>query len=340
MFDADHGAGRCPVCWCSNVIFIFHADHGAGLVSCVLMCKYYVRAWSEDILCGDWQHRVGSHKQSNYQTLKLAVLEARTYESPPTPALLWKTAKCTWLLCCTWEAQLGENYRKISSEGQIAPCWALTRFPYVLITSGLMVYYEWDGNDSKEMENHSDQTLQLITWSTRSRLVNSCNYAYVSDLLTSKFFIKNISLMSPLSTGVNYSSVSSLRHLLWNSKTQGRTIIYIKDYHPKLRYLLDGAHYSRGDREANYYHRQEEGLQVFTITGDYDMEITVKHIKKQWLLQPEVAGTMTGWLRPGGHYSTEWVTTTWAAQLQPLMTRLETTTACGVATTPLQVHYH
>ena len=54
--------------------------------------------------------------------------------------------------------------------------------PHVLISRGLMAYYERDGSDYKEMENHSNQALQMTCWSTRSLLVTGCDNSYVTKL--------------------------------------------------------------------------------------------------------------------------------------------------------------
>ena len=123
----------------------------------------------------------------------------------------------------------------------------LNVIPNVLITRGLMAYYERDGSDYREMENHNGQALQMTTWSFRALLVTVCEYAYVSDCMIGNFHKERLIDIATVN-GISYSSVSSLCRLLWEQQDQ-RT--------------------------------QGDGYRSPTITEDYDMEITVKRVERQ-----------------------------------------------------------
>ena len=111
-------------------------------------------------------------------------------------------------------------------------------YPLILIMRGLMAYYERDSINYQEMENHSDQALLMTTRSTHSLLVAGCDYAYITEMLTSKFYKERLIDVTTVN-GINYSLETSLRYLLWGNTSQSRTINYIKDYHSKFHYLLD-----------------------------------------------------------------------------------------------------
>ena len=63
---------------------------------------------------------------------------------------------------------------------------------------------------------------------------------------------------------VSYASVSSLRHSLWNHKTEGRTINYVKERNPKLHDLLDEFTMTEGtEKTTSTTSGKKNGLQVY-----------------------------------------------------------------------------
>ena len=106
-----------------------------------------------------------------------------------------------------------------------------------------------------------------------------------------------------------------------------------------LQLLVGKVEAKPRDWWEHYYNREKKGYRSTTMTSDYDMEITVKDIKRQCLLQPQghrdYRLTMSG-----DHHSTAWLTTARATYYSPDEKKTEAATTCGVKTAQLQVHYH
>ena len=145
-----------------------------------------------------------------------------------------------------------------------------------------MAYYDRGSSDYKELENHSDQVLQLQAWTTRFLLVTGCNYSYIAELLTAEFYQQHMIDV----VAVNGPGHARLRHLLRNYKSQSRAINYIRKVHPDYYYLVDDLNITTEKYDAVTTRTRKNGCRSTTIMNDYDMKITAKHVTRQRLLQP------------------------------------------------------
>ena len=303
---------------------------------CMARPHRYIRARGEDILLFDQWHRVGPLQAVQLPDFEVDRLEGVTYESPATPALLERPQSALDYIIVIISSDLGRTTGDVPyKHSTLAWPECDSTCAHHTWTHGLLrEEWQWLQGDGEPQ-----RPLQMTTWSIRPVLVTGCACAYVPDLLTAKFYRACLIDVTTVN-GINYSSVSSLRRLLWNHKTQGRTVNCIKG---STTHVLAGcARYSRWRRASrNYTIRQEEGLQFYYDHGRlrygdrcqaHQEAVTTTAISQRSLQGVDVWWSLV-------HYSTNWITTTWAVQLQPWREG-KATTPCGVETTPLQAHYH
>ena len=212
-------------------------------------------------------------KASNYQSIKLALYKQGLTRGHQRLRVFEKLQSAMDRYMALVSSTMGRTTATLSLKDKLHAL-AINVYPHILLKRGLTAHYEHDGSYNKEEENHSDQALQMPAWSTRSLLATGCDYAYVTEMLTTKSCKEHLIDVTTVN-GINYSPEASLRHLLWHHKSQDRTIEFIKDYHPNYHCLLDELKEGHEMEDATTTTTgKKKGYKSTTITTDYDMEIT------------------------------------------------------------------
>ena len=165
-----------------------------------------------------------TYVKNNCNTIELATWKK------PAQTLCWESTDSIGLHVCCGHFCNGSHHRSGSLHQGTTSNW-VEIYSRRAIGRGLMAYYAREGSDYKESENHSDQMLQLHTWTHRCQLVIGCNYGYLTELLNTMFY-KQLMIDVAAVNGPGHAYMSNLRHLRRDDKSQGCAINKIKEAHP------------------------------------------------------------------------------------------------------------
>ena len=154
---------------------------------------------------------------------------------------------------------------------------ALNLYPHVVLQCNLLHTYKRSGSDYLEQENHSDALQNMDTFSTPTVTITGCTYNYSVQMLTPHFFEHHV-LDTTTINGDLHTEIGSLRNVLSRGTTMDRATPFIKKVRPDYKYLLDEE--TTGEATASTTTSKKKGVRSTTIAADYDIEITVKHVKR------------------------------------------------------------
>ena len=138
-----------------------------------------------------------------------------------------------------------------------------------------MEYYNRDGSNYKELENHSDCLEGLDTFTTSTTVISGPDYEYVRDMMTPAFYKKHLVDVTTIS-GPDHYYEKSIRNMY--NRHYDETVEFLKENHPNyLRQLENTEETTAGETTTT---GKKKGVRTTTITADYDVEIVVKQSKK------------------------------------------------------------
>ena len=152
---------------------------------------------------------------------------------------------------------------------------ALNLFPKTTVERNLMHYYQREGSDYKELENHSNTRQEMTKFTTSTAVISGPNYDYVVQMLTPAFYNKHLVDTTTIS-GADHINYKSVKNML--NRHYDKTVEFLQEVKPDyLKELLDDEE-TTGETTATT--SKKKGVRTTTITADYDMEIVVKQLKK------------------------------------------------------------
>ena len=153
---------------------------------------------------------------------------------------------------------------------------AFNLYPATTTGRHLMEYYNRDGSDYKELENHSDCLQGLDTFTTSTTVISGPNYEYVRDMMTPAFYKKHLVDVTTIS-GPDHYYAKSIKNMY--NRHYDETVEFLKENHPDyLRQLQMEEETTTGEPSTTT--GKKKGVRTTTITADYDVEIVVKQSKK------------------------------------------------------------
>ena len=153
---------------------------------------------------------------------------------------------------------------------------AFNLFPAITTGRHLMEYYNRDGSEYKELENHSDCLQGLDTFTTSTTVIGGPTYSYVRDMMTQAFYKKHLIDVTTISGSDHYymKSIKNMYHRHYDE-----TVEFLQENHPGvLRMLQNEDEATTGDSTTTT--GKKKGVRTTTITADYEVEIIVKQPKK------------------------------------------------------------
>ena len=122
---------------------------------------------------------------------------------------------------------------------------ALNLYPRTTVGRHLMEYYQRDGSDYKELENHSDTLREMDKFTTSTTVISGPNYDYVREMMTPAFYKKHL---------VDTTTVSGPEHIYYKSvknmflRHYDETVEFLKENNPNyLQQLLDEEETTTGE---------------------------------------------------------------------------------------------
>ena len=119
----------------------------------------------------------------------------------------------------------------------------------------------------------------MDAFTTPTVTISGPTYNYVVNVLTPHFFARHVVDTSTIS-GDLYDDATSLRNLLSRGTTMERATTLIKKMRPDLMYLLQEEHEETTGEATASTTTKKKGVRSTTITSNYDMEITAKHVQR------------------------------------------------------------
>ena len=152
---------------------------------------------------------------------------------------------------------------------------ALNLYPKTTVERNLMHYYQREGSDYKELENHSNTLQEMTKFATSTTVISGPNYDYVVQMLTPAFYSKHLVDTTTISGpgNINYKSVKNML-----SRHYDKTVEFLQEVDPN--YLKDLLDEEETTGETTTTTSKKKGARTTTIIADYDMEIVVKQMKK------------------------------------------------------------
>ena len=154
---------------------------------------------------------------------------------------------------------------------------ALNLFPRTTVDRHLMEYYQREGSDYKELENHSNTLREMHKFTTSTTVISGPTYNYVQEMLTPAFYKMHL---------VDTTTISGPDHIYYKSvknmfnRHYDRTVEFLQEHDPNyLKQLLDEDETTTGET-TTAGGSKKKGVRTTTITADYDVEIVVKQSKK------------------------------------------------------------
>ena len=140
-----------------------------------------------------------------------------------------------------------------------------------------MEYYQREGSDYKELENHSNTLREMHKFTTSTTVISGPTYNYVQEMLTPAFYKMHL---------VDTTTISGPDHIYYKSvknmfnRHYDRTVEFLQEHDPNyLKQLLDEDETTTGET-TTAGGSKKKGVRTTTITADYDVEIVVKQSKK------------------------------------------------------------
>ena len=154
---------------------------------------------------------------------------------------------------------------------------ALNLFPRTTVDRHLMEYYQREGSDYKELENHSNTLREMHKFTTSTTVISGPTYNYVQEMLTPAFYKKHLVDTTTIS-GPDHIYYKSVRNMF--NRHYDRTVEFLQEHDPNyLKQLLDEEETTTGEPTTTAVSKKK-GVRTTTITADYDVEIVVKQSKK------------------------------------------------------------
>ena len=153
---------------------------------------------------------------------------------------------------------------------------AFNLYPATTTGRRLMEYYQREGSDYKELENHSDCLQGLDKFTTSTTVISGPDYEYVREMMTPAFYKKHL---------VDTTTISGPDHIYYKSaknmfqRHYDETVEFLTENHPNyLQQLMNEEEATTGEPTTTT--GKKKGVRTTTITADYDVEIVVKQSKK------------------------------------------------------------
>ena len=139
-----------------------------------------------------------------------------------------------------------------------------------------MEYYQREGSDYKELENHSNTLQEMTKFTTRTTVISGPTYNYVQEMLTPAFYKKHLVDTTTIS-GPDHIYYKSVRNMF--NRHYDKTVELLQENDPNyLKQLLDEEETTTGEPTTTM--SKKKGVRTTTITADYDIKIVVKQSKK------------------------------------------------------------
>ena len=152
---------------------------------------------------------------------------------------------------------------------------AFNLYPSTTTGRHLMEYYNREGSEYKELENHSDSLQGLDTFTTSTTVIGGPNYEYVRDMMTTAFYKRHLIDVTTIS-GPDHYYMKSIRHMY--NRNYDDTVEFLKENHPDVLRMLQNEEETTGEPTTTT--GKKKGVRTTTITADYEVEIVVKQSKK------------------------------------------------------------
>ena len=114
---------------------------------------------------------------------------------------------------------------------------ALNLYPKTTVDRNLMHYYQREGSNYKELENHSNTLQEMTKFTTSTTVISGPNYDYVVQMLTPAFYSNHLVDTTTISgpDHINYKSVKNMFHRHYD-----KTMEFLQKVNPDyLKELLD-----------------------------------------------------------------------------------------------------
>ena len=123
---------------------------------------------------------------------------------------------------------------------------ALNLFPRTTVDRHLMEYYQREGSDYKELENHSNTLREMHKFTTSTTVISGPTYNYVQEMLTPAFYKKHLVDTTTIS-GPDHIYYKSVRNMF--NRHYDRTVEFLQENDPNyLKQLLDEEETTTGER--------------------------------------------------------------------------------------------
>ena len=100
-----------------------------------------------------------------------------------------------------------------------------------------MHYYQREGSDYKELENHSNTLQEMTNFTTSTTVISGPSYDYVVQMLTPAFYKKHLVDRTTISSPdhINYKSVKNML-----SRHYDKTVEFLQEVNPNyLKEILE-----------------------------------------------------------------------------------------------------
>ena len=138
-----------------------------------------------------------------------------------------------------------------------------------------MEYYQREGSDYKELENHSNTLQEMTKFTTSTTVISGPSYDYVQQMLTPAFYKKRLVDTTTIS-GPDHINYQSVKNML--NRDYHKNVEFLQEVNPN--YLKEILEEEDTTGETTTTTGKKKGVRTTTITADYDVEITVKQLKK------------------------------------------------------------
>ena len=108
---------------------------------------------------------------------------------------------------------------------------ALNLYPRTTVERHLMEYYQREGSDYKELENHSNTLQEMTKFTTSTTVISGPSYNYVQEMLTPAFYKKHLVDTTTIS-GPDHINYKSVRNMF--NRHYDKTVEFLQEERPKL----------------------------------------------------------------------------------------------------------
>ena len=154
---------------------------------------------------------------------------------------------------------------------------AVNLYPKTTVERNLLHYYQRDGTDYMELENHSNALRDMTKVTTSTVIISGPTYDDVIQMMTPRFYSNHL-IDTTVVSGPDYIDYKSAQNMY--NRHYDKAIEFLQKMKPDYIHVLQEDDTTKETTTGTTSFSKKKGVRTTTITLDYGMEIVVKHVKR------------------------------------------------------------